>query len=400
MAQRLLTQNRVGIRTSNMSKRVRENIAGRTVALLLLTAGAVVGGQTKSYTPEPHASTDRPLLKIDLRKYGYEPYWSGVLDPLSLAFTEDNGVLVAWSKFDDPHADRKINTSTPVPSHLSALILDTSSGKIERSGQWPSSYFDATIGPLGKQSFAACLGDRIQLLSNEFGVIQSQVLSPPNTCNEIRMSPRRELFSVQTRAGSSLLDARTFRPIAAWSSEEVFNVHFTDSLLVGLCKPDFGLCLRKIDEPWHPFHPDGIGQHINTFRTRGPIFVNDSTLAIVDLQEMSVVTLDGVLLFRVDLPKKFSFSRVATSVGGDKFACIETRMRGSAALDMEFVADDHIVVYDLHEKRATYTHKLNGGSPWIPPFMEHRSRVALSHDSSLLAILDDGILEVYKVPAE
>ena len=60
--------------------------------------------------------------------------------------------------------------------------------------------------------------------------------------------------------------------------------------------------------------------------------------------------------------------------------------------------DDHVVVYDLRQKAAIYTRKVKGGSAWIPPF-EHMNRIALSADGTLLAILSDGLIEVYKLPA-
>jgi hypothetical protein len=113
---------------------------------------------------------------------------------------------------------------------------------------------------------------------------------------------------------------------------------------------------------------------------------------------MAVVTIEGAVLINVNLPKKFYFAQMATSTGGQRFAYIETEERGSRALDMSSTFDDHVVVYDLGEKKAIYTRKLNGGSPWIPPF-ELRNRVALSADGTLLAILGDGIIEIYQLPA-
>jgi len=137
---------------------------------------------------------------------------------------------------------------------------------------------------------------------------------------------------------------------------------------------------------------------MDTSRNEGPFFVNDSTLALAHGRELAVVMLDGTVLLRDSLPKKFSFSRIVTSSEGQRFAYILTELRGSAALDMEFLTDDRIVVYDLGQRKAIYTRKLKGGSPWIPPFMEHRNRAALSPDGKLLALLDEGILEVYQLP--
>jgi hypothetical protein len=65
---------------------------------------------------------------------------------------------------------------------------------------------------------------------------------------------------------------------------------------------------------------------------------------------------------------------------------------------MDFVADYRVVVYDLGQRTAVYVRKVRGGSPWIPPFEEHRNRIALSPDGTLLAILDDGVVDVYQLP--
>jgi hypothetical protein len=97
------------------------------------------------------------------------------------------------------------------------------------------------------------------------------------------------------------------------------------------------------------------------------------------------------------LPRNFLVERIATSTGGERFAYIETQWRGSRALDMSSDFDDHVVVYDLAQKKAIYTRKVQGGSPWIPPF-EYRNLIALSTDGTLLAILHNGIIQVYQLP--
>ena len=101
------------------------------------------------------------------------------------------------------------------------------------------------------------------------------------------------------------------------------------------------------------------------------------------------------------MPSKYSFGSKATSAGGERFAIIEAKMRGvtNEVLDMyAFPSEDRVVVYSLHERTAIYACKVKGTSPW-PPWIEHRNRLALSPDGALLAVLDDGILEVYQLPA-
>jgi hypothetical protein len=378
-----------------------KTIAG-SLALLFLVVVPLVSGQTNSQSIEPDPNRDPPLLEIDMRKYGYKPHGSGADDWLSLAFTESNDILVAWTTSDGRYSRTQIRTTTLVPSHLHALVLDVRTGQKEHAGEWPSRYLQATITPVGKENFLICAGDEIRLLSNDFAIVRDQVLSAPTDCRRMRAYPSRLSFSFPTRTKSGveskLIDAESFQQLAEWSSREASNVDFTDSLLVGICRPDFNLCKREFNEHWQPIHPVGIEKSLKSFRIQGPFFVNDSTLTIAEGGEITVVTLEGTMLFRVNLPKKFSFSRIATSTGGKRFAYIETELRGSRALDMYSDFDDHVVVYDLGQMKAIYARKVKGGSPWIPPF-EHRNRIALSSDGTMLAILDNGIMNVYQLPA-
>jgi len=374
-----------------------KTIAG-SLALLFLVVVPLVSGQTNSQPLEPAPSRDHPLLEIDVRKFGYKPRGSGARDSFSLAFTESNDILAAWTTLDDSHSKTKIRTNTPVPAHLHALVLDARTGQKEHEGEWPSRYWQATITPVGKENFLICAVDEMRLQSHDFTTVRDQVLSYPTTCREMMESPRRHSFSTKTGADSNLIDAESFQPLAEWSSQEATNVHFTDTSMIGICRPDFDLCVRELDQPWQPIRVAGVKQPLEAFRYQGPTFVNDSTFVMAEGCEMKVMTLEGLMLFSVNLPKKFSFARIATSTGGKRFAYIEAELQGSAVLDMDSEFDDHIAVYDLGQKKAIYTRKVRGGSPWIPPF-EHRNRIALSPDGTLLAILDHGVIGVYQLPA-
>jgi hypothetical protein len=382
------------------NRRQKDKIVGRALVLFLLFVVPLVSGQTNSQSIEPEPSQDHALLKIDVRKFGYKPPGIEQPDRLSLAFTESNDILVAWTNLDDPHSKKTLRSNTPVPSHLHALVLDARTGQKQHGGEWPSRYLEASITPVGKENFLICAGDEIRLLSGDFTTVRDQVLSAPTTCLGLRLSPSRRSFSTRTKSGAdnNLIDAESFQSLAQWSSHEAIDVHFTDTALVGACRPDFDLCIREFNQPWQPFHVDGIKQDLRAYGKPGPTFVNDTTFSTADGGKMVVVTLEGAILINVNLPKKFSFARIATSTGGQRFAYIETEERGSRALDMASTFDDHVVVYDLGQKKAIYTRKLNGGSPWIPPF-EHGNRIALSADGTLLAILVDGIIEVYQLLA-
>ena len=384
------------------NRRQRDKIVGRALVLFLLFVVPPVSGQTNSQPTEPEPSRDHALLKIDVRQFGYKPPGIEHPDRLSLAFTESRDILVAWTTLDDPHSKKTLRSNAPVPSHLHALVFDVRTGQKRHGGEWPSRYLEASITPAGKENFLICAGDEIRLLSSDFTTVRDKILSAPTDCRRMRVSPSRRSFSFSTAtksgADNNLIDAASFQSLAEWSSHEAIDVHFTDTMLVGACVPDFDLCIREFNQPWQPFHVDGIKQNLRTYGKLGPTFVNDTTLSTADGGKMAVVTLERGILINVNLPKKFSFAQIATSTGGQRFAYVDTEERGSRALDMSSTFDDHVVVYDLAQKNAIYTRKLDGGSPWIPPF-ERRNRIALSADGTLLAISVDGIIEIYQLPA-
>ena len=370
---------------------------GESLVLLSLLVAPLVSGQTNSQSIEPAPSREHPLLGIDMRKFGYKPRGTGVFDSVSLAFTESDDLLVGWTASDDSRDWTKERSSTPVPSHLHAVVLDARTGQREHDGVWPSRYVQAIITPVGKKDRLICAVDEIRLLSNDFTTIRDQVLPAPVTCRGMRISSSRHSFSLSADGENHLMDAESFQPLGEWSSKDAAYVDFTDALLVGACRPDFDLCIREFNQQWQPFHVAGMKQGLRMPGKVGPAFVNDTTLSTADGGKMVVVTLERTILLNINLPKKLSFAQIATSTGGKRFAYIETESRGSRNVDMSSEFDDHVVVYDLGQMKAIYTRKLNGGSPWIPPF-EHRNRIALSADGALLAILENRIIEIYQLP--
>lgn len=386
-----------------MKLRQMKKILGSALGLHLLAIVPLVRAQTKSQGFEPALSRVPPVLEMDLRKHGYRTYLSGGRDSLSLAFTDRNDIVFAWTTVDDSSVDKKIGLLPTAASHLHALLLDARTGRKKDGREWPASSFYATIHPVGKEKFLICTGKSIQLLSPDFDVIRVQAIPRSNSCIGGDVSPSRQSFSINTGVGNNyqptLFDAESFAPIAKWS-REARGVRFTDTLLVGTCSPQFKLCIRKSNQPWEPFHFAETDEPVRDNPYKLPFFVNDSILAIVRAGEMAVVTVEGALLFRVAL--RNGLGNPATSTGGERFALIESKSRGltNEALDMyAFPSDDHVVVYSLHERMAIYTRKVKGTSPWSP-WVVHRNRLALSPDGTLLAVLDDGMLAVYQLPAD
>ena len=84
-------------------------------------------------------------------------------------------------------------------------------------------------------------------------------------------------------------------------------------------------------------------------------------------KELSDVSVNGSVLFRIDLPDKLFVGSRVTSIGGATFALREMRMRGlrNENLDVwQFASDDTLVVYSVSARMAIYSIKLKGISPW------------------------------------
>lgn len=251
---------------------------------------------------------------------------------------------------------------------------------------------------MAKGEFLICTGDAIRLLSSNFALVRELNLSrfSPCTVNEVSLSGLS--FSIDTGVGKtfqrSVMSTESFTPVATWSNE-AHGVHFSDAYLAGNCAPSGEVCVRKFDASWVPLAFNSGGR-----RTRVRSFLDESTLVLATPTLLAVVTTEGSLLFHVDLENKHPIGEMAISSSRRRLAVVKMRMRGvtNEVLDMyAFPSDDEVIVYSLLEGKAIYARKVRGTSPW-PPFIEHRNRIAVSPDGTLLAIFDDGTLSVYQLP--
>jgi hypothetical protein len=128
-------------------------------------------------------------------------------------------------------------------------------------------------------------------------------------------------------------------------------------------------------------------------------FASDDTLVITAWSKMAVAKTDGTDLFQVALPKNKSFGRFATSACSERFAVIENRKRGLTIEELDmygFPSAERIVVYSIPDRRAIYALRVKGASPW-PPYESHVNQFALSPDGTLLGVVSDGVLKVYRL---
>jgi hypothetical protein len=242
----------------------------------------------------------------------------------------------------------------------------------------------------------------LRLISPGFEAIRE--LNLPNDRYGQSISPSRQLLLLSSYASgashqNTLLDVGTFAAVAEWTEKERIN-DISNHLLVGHCGKLSEICIRGIDQSWHPFRTVGMDKQFEDYRQKSAFFVNEGTIVVKAWHEMAVANVDGTLLFRVILEKHRSFGSTLASSGGERFAVREDRQRGITwpGLDMyAFPSNDRVVVYSVPDRRAIYAVKVKGTSPW-PPWEPHVNQLALSPDGTLLAVVSDEILKVYRLP--
>jgi hypothetical protein len=293
---------------------------------------------------------------------------------------------------------------------MRVVILDVETGRKQREKEWATPYDPVRFYGLSDGGALVCTGNVLRLFSANLELVREQELPSKSACANPALpvqrgiSPSGRTLLLGALSGSdremTLVDVDTFAVFSQWSEEGWTTGAVSDHWLVGYCGERRDVCLRKISEPWQPFHPLGLSRQIIEAR-RGPTsFLSDETLLVEGGNSLAAVTTQGAILFQTSLPQNHVFGWPVVSAGGERFAVIDERFRGlrSEPLDMyPFPADDHALVYSIPHRRAIYAVKLKGTSPWSP-WTVHDNELALSPDGALLGVLSDGVLRVYRVP--
>jgi hypothetical protein len=401
----------------------------RSVAILCLAAAVTFGAPSipssaaqNAALPRvvrPAPSEDRPLVDVDLGKFGYHSRPSygnahaGSTVSEKIGFSNEGSLIWVWVTRDNKvaHTRQRQNApNSPERMHLHTEWFDPVTGQEESKGEWPMvAPFEYLLAKDGR--VLTWTQEKLRIFSvgsEESQEIDLQSLLPSTSGQMIRV---QEVFSTTNfilvgylsgqDSESVTLDARTLKKI--WSVNEDMYIRvlaFSDRLLMGVCGKEGYPCIKPVSGAWGPLYAKGSQPSL-----KGKIFrADDNANAILMLStsEMTVSGVNGLVLFRDEIPKghRFGTFEPLSSTDDGKFAVMEMRLRGfeSDFLDMgQMLSDDQIIVYSLSEGRAIYVRKVNGNSPWA--FWEwHYNDFALSRDGKFLAVATDEILRVYKLP--
>jgi hypothetical protein len=369
------------------------------MALLVLVA--TMGAEAWSSGPTP-------LWKIDIRQFGYVSFPRKAVRPtrLSIAFTDEGHVVIAWISPDQSESNQNKEPHWGDAAHVHVIVIDSSAGQKEGEKEWPTpfTYASPALAGVADGKFLICTDNSLRMLSAALDVLQEQQLPSHSACDP---SPSGHTLLVVSPSEHNrqmkVMDTETFNVLSSWTEQTHVGeatISISDHWLLGYCGEPTELCVRRFDESWHALHVTGVETRIDRRRPIHASFVNDEALALRN-EATTLATVDGTMLFQISPSPKRLFGRPpVSSRGGESFVIVEGRLRGarSEPLDMyPFYADDRAVVYGIKGHHKDFSLKLQGTSPWTP-WHTIENVLALSPNGKSLAVISDGVLQLYTVP--
>jgi hypothetical protein len=291
---------------------------------------------------------------------------------------------------------------------LHALFVDTRSGQVKATREWPSTTSESRVltGTNGK--FVVLVPDNLILYSPQMEIFKKLDISL-GKCEkwEIHTSPEGKALLVtclpsrhELVAAYQWIDTEHMNVLREWT------VHGKDMAYIDAISSRemlAGNAIRDLDGPWRKLDSPAYVSYFGAHE-----FLNDNTIFSFretgETHFFSLIRTDGRLLYRQAVPvsEGFSYGSVhqpegaRPSADGNRFALPFYRAHGgSAFLDIpaHYLLKE-LKVYDLPSQRWIF--RLDGKKQKIRTL----SGLALSPDGSLLALINqDGILEVYRVPS-
>lgn len=330
------------------------------------------------------------------------------LRPNPLCFA-DNNVLIATfiTREDVTTLARRNEPNATSPLRLHAIFLDADAGKVRHAKEWSITRPRGGVVAAGDGRFAVLTPAMIALYSPSLELVKDFRLSPGQQSHlwDFHVSSSGKSILAQYQylgAKYQWLDSDSLQPQDALWSESLPVLSISDDKEIASFRNTYvkakGInILEALIQPRNGAERTVCRALAGQAGICGePEFVSNDALALWKPHDLSVVPRTGgdtlfTASFRND---EWLGHTLHPSAGGKRFAVtVWEHKGGSAFLDIDYHSVlKRIVVYDLPSGQAVYT--LDAKQQKIKDV----SGVALSPDGSLLAILTDGVVEVYQLP--
>lgn len=376
-------------------------------------------------------SGDDPVWQLDLRPLGYAAFalpherqaFHFKADPICYS---ENDVLIAsfFAREKVGTLARRDQTTELLPIRLHGIFLDARTGKVRANREWSASPPTAGIIAAGGGGFVVLTPAFVESYSADLRLLKEYRFTPDQQsrfwtfyisptgrsilvayndcmphCDALSLSQSEE-----PNTSFQWLDADSLQPQPAWSAWEPWSV--SDNQLARLSGGYVRsqnvtiqrVMVRSRNGPWRTFckvrvgYDDGTGCSI-------PEFISNDVLAMRDLHAVSLFPAEGgsPLLVERLLEDEWTGPRgLHASADGRRLAvAVYVHKGGSPLLDIDYHnVLKRIMVLDIPSRQWVYT--LDATKQKVKTI----SGLALSPDGSEMAILTDGVVEAYRLPAE
>ena len=390
--------------------------------LIFILCGLFLATTSSAQQPKiklVHATSDRPLWRVNLKSQGYPANSDelqrrrGFANIDTISFVSENAVAATFvTRERIPDLQRRDDPNHVRPYRLHAIFLDAHTGKTIHTAEWPIDYPNAGIFPRRDGGFLLVTAEKIASYSADWNYLKeipfSDFHSSTATLGGIAESPNESSLVIQFLVRNSAMCFRIRTDtldyaIVPCAALEVFTV--SDDKIV---EP------QRL--PGENFHPEDTPSHAyiehraamaNAPATGIPQFIGNDAMAVFSSEHISVVDRAGKLSFVWDfVPQERWIDELGrplrSSANGQRFAIVTNRSpftrRGpptaihisTGDIPAEMPLD--IEVCDLAAAQWIYTLRVN------PERLQKIWGLALSPSGNNLAIDSGGTIQIFALP--
>jgi hypothetical protein len=358
-----------------------------------------------------------PLWTLDLRTVGFTGFapkketWGLNLRPNPLCFSDDQTLIATFITREDVKAlARRDNPADLRPDRLHGIFLDAQTGKVQNTQQWSVPRPRGGIIPASDGRFAVLTPAMIALYSSDLDLLKEFRLSSDQQSLlwDLHSSPTGKSILVEyhhPEATYQWLDSNTLQPQTASFSESLPVLSISDDKEIASFRETYVRSNGIVS-----VHEAIMQQRNGTERTfcrsiNGqddgcdiPEFITNDLLAMWTPHGLGVMPkTGGQALLTARFPDDEWLGRPFPSADGNRVGvAVSEHKGGSAFFDISYHSVlKRIEVYDISSRQRVYS--LDAKKQKLK--VKDGFGVALSPDGSLLAILVDGVVEVYKLPS-
>jgi hypothetical protein len=355
-----------------------------------------------------------PARSVDLRLLGYprslskRETWALYLSA-PVSFSDDSTVIASFlTPADGTTLARRGQPNSPLPMKLHGVFLEATTGEVRATREWLTGHPAGGVVAASGGRFTVLTSGAMALYSPNLELLKKVTFSSEQESHLWNFYPSPSGRSVlleyhNPETSFQWVDVSSFQPGRIWKgslggvSISDHEIAFSKESYTAPEGVTHEILLQALDGYQQALCRVRLG-YDSDIGCGTPEFISDEVLALWNPHRFSLILAagGGVLFtagFRQD--EWIGPRLLRPSADGKRLAvAVSAHKGGSEILDIDYHSVlKRIMVFDIPNRQCVYT--LDAKKQKIKTI----SGLALSPDGSLMAILEDGIVEVYRLPA-